>query len=321
LTNVTISGNAGFAEAGIGQGSGITVYAGNVELTNVSLIGNATVDGTQAVLDKRMGAGTLTLKSTVLDNPGSKNCGAAVAGATFSFSSDGTCGFGTTFDNAALVFGPLATNGGFTLTHMPQAGNPAIDNGAGVGCPSVDQRGVTRPSGVACDAGAVEYVAGAPALATVFEYFNAGFGHYFITLLPDEIAKLDAGVFTGWMRTGQQFNVHRNPGATLAPVCRFFTVAFPPKSSHFYAPRGFGCEGTLNNPDWQFEADVFYTPLPDGNAPCPAAHLPVYRLYNNGQGGAPNHRFTVDPIVRTQMIAGGYVGEGAGVGVGMCSPQ
>ena len=98
-------------------------------------------------------------------------------------------------------------------------------------------------------------------------------------------------------------------------------IGVSPEKFAFYAPRGFGCEGTLQNPDWQFEGDVFHTPLPDSGAQCPAGHLPVFRLYNNGQGGAPNHRFTVDPVVRTQMIARGYVGEGAGVGVGMCSPQ
>ncbi|MEO8507450.1 MAG: choice-of-anchor Q domain-containing protein [Betaproteobacteria bacterium] len=315
LTNVTISGNTGG-----GKGPGIHLFGAKVTLTNVTVIGNSSLLSTAAVLH-RTNSGTLTINSTVLANPGSSNCSAPFVGATFSYSNDGTCGFGATRDNAVLAFDPLATNGGFTLTHMPQAGNPVIDNGAGVGCPSVDQRGVTRPSGIACDAGAVEYVAGAPALATVFEYYNAGFGHYFVTLLPDEIAKLDAGVFVGWTRTGQQFNVYRSTGANLVPVCRFFTVAFPPKSSHFYAPRGFGCEGTLQNMDWQFEADVFYTPLPNAGAQCPAGHLPVYRLYNNGQGGAPNHRFTIDPVLRTQMIASEYVGEGAGVGVGMCSPQ
>ena len=143
---------------------------------------------------------------------------------------------------------------------MPLAGNPVIDNGAGLGCPTVDQRGVARPSGLACDAGAVEYVAGAPALATAFEYFNNGFGHYFVTVLTDEIAKPDAGAFVGWTRTGQQFNVYRKTAGNLG-------------------------------------------------------------LYNNGQGGAPNHRFTVDPVIRAQMVASGYVGEGAGIGVGMCSPQ
>ena len=322
LTNVTISGNDAKAELGGGSSPGLYVRGGNVTLTNVTITGNLAAP-TQAVVERQ--SGTIAMKSTVLANGTSKNCkaplAAAVAVATFSYSSDGTCAFGGPRDNAVLPFEPLATNGGFTLTQMPLAGSPVIDNGAGLGCPAVDQRGVTRPSGVACDAGAVEYVAGAPGLATVFEYFNAGFGHYFVTVLTDEIAKLDSGAFVGWTRTGQQFNVYRNTGSNLAPVCRFFTLAFPPKSSHFYAPRGFGCEGTLQNRDWQFEGDVFYTPLPNASAQCPAGHLPVYRLYNNGQGGAPNHRFTVDPVLRAQMVASGYVGEGAGIGVGMCSPQ
>jgi hypothetical protein len=48
----------------------------------------------------------------------------------------------------------------------------------------------------------------------------------------------------------------------------------------------------------------------------------VYRLYNDGQGGAPNHRYTTDFAVRAQMIAHGWVPEGYGdLGVIMCSPN
>lgn len=153
------------------------------------------------------------------------------------------------------------------------------------------------------------------------EFFHAGFGHYFVSANPDEVAKLDAGVFTGWARTGEAFNVYTTADVGLASVCRFFTTAFPPTSSHFYAPRGLGCEGTMANEDWQFEGDVFYTPLPDVDGGCPVGAVPVYRLYNNGQGGAPNHRFTTSLTVRVQLLASGYIAEGAGVGVGMCSPN
>jgi len=62
------------------------------------------------------------------------------------------------------MLGPLANNGGPTLTHMPQSGSPAIDLVVG-SCPppANDQRGAGRPvdgdrNGTAfCDAGAVEY--------------------------------------------------------------------------------------------------------------------------------------------------------------------
>jgi hypothetical protein len=128
-------------------------------------------------------------------------------------------------------------------------------------------------------------------------------------------------VFTGWARTGYAFNVYTTAAAGLVPVCRFFTVAFPPTSSHFYAPRGLGCEETMASNDWQFEGDVFYTPLPDAQGVCPSGAVPVYRLYNNGQGGAPNHRFTTNLTVRAQLLDSGYIAEGSGVGVGMCSPM
>jgi hypothetical protein len=47
----------------------------------------------------------------------------------------------------------------------------------------------------------------------------------------------------------------------------------------------------------------------------------VFRLYNNGQGGAPNHRYTTDAAVRAAMIAAGWAPEGYGPqGVALCSP-
>ena len=157
-------------------------------------------------------------------------------------------------------------------------------------------------------------------IVTALEYFHAGFAHYFVTAEQEEIRKLDAGVFSGWARTGQGFNVYTSAANGLVPVCRFFTTAFPPSSSHFYALRGLGCEGTLQDPHWQLESDVFYMRIPDANGNCPSAMSPVYRLYNNGQGGAPNHRFTTSYQTRLEMLANGYIAEGVGIGVGMCAP-
>jgi len=157
--------------------------------------------------------------------------------------------------------------------------------------------------------------------ALAIEYFHAEFAHYFMTINADEIAKLDAGIIRGWQRTGQSFNVYTTTAADLAAVCRFFSASFAPKSSHFYAPRGLGCEAVLTNPAWTFEGDVFFTALPDANGGCPAGNVPVYRLYNNGQGGAPNHRFTTSEAIQLAMIRDGYQPEGRGTGVGMCSPQ
>jgi CSLREA domain-containing protein len=54
--------------------------------------------------------------------------------------------------------GPLANNGGSTLTMLPSPGSPAIDAGSGSECPSFDQRGISRPQGDSCDIGAVESI-------------------------------------------------------------------------------------------------------------------------------------------------------------------
>jgi hypothetical protein len=153
------------------------------------------------------------------------------------------------------------------------------------------------------------------------EYYNASYGFYFVTALPAEIADLDSGRTPGWLRTGQTFDVYASAGSGLVAVCRFYGV-FGEKSSHFYAPRGLGCEALLpTNPVWQFEGDVFYTFLPDASGACPDGNVPVYRLYNNGQGGAPNHRFTTSAAIQAQMTAEGWIPEGAGPGVGWCSPK
>jgi hypothetical protein len=60
--------------------------------------------------------------------------------------------------NTDPMVGPLAENGGPTLTHALLTGSPAIDAGDDAVCPATDQRGVSRPQGVACDIGAYEYV-------------------------------------------------------------------------------------------------------------------------------------------------------------------
>jgi hypothetical protein len=161
-----------------------------------------------------------------------------------------------------------------------------------------------------------------PGAAAAIEYYHADFDHYFFTAGADEIAKLDAGVFEGWVRTGRQFNVHSAPAAGRRTACRFFSTAFSPRSSHFYTPDAGECSTVRGNPDWQFEGEVFYTMAPAADGTCAAGTKPVYRMYNNGQGGAPNHRYTTEASVRALMLAQGWIAEGYGpVGVIMCAPQ
>jgi hypothetical protein len=144
------------------------------------------------------------------------------------------------------------------------------------------------------------------------EYHHAGFDHYFVTSIAEEFRKLDDGTFAGWARTGLQFNVGVAGAAGTKPVCRLFSTAFGPKSSHFYSADAAECALRKADPHWQFEGTVFSLALPDASGTCPAGSAPLYRLYNNGQGGAPNHRYTTSATARQSMVDAGWISEGAG---------
>jgi hypothetical protein len=120
---------------------------------------------------------------------------------------------------------------------------------------------------------------------------------------------LDNGIFAGWSRTGTTFNVWTT-GTGLADVCRFFTTYFAPKSSHFYTAIASECALVKNDPVWQYEKLAFKVALPLANGSCPVG-VPLYRLYNDGKTGAPNHRYTTSLSVRQQMISQGFVAEDA----------
>ena len=153
-----------------------------------------------------------------------------------------------------------------------------------------------------------------PPTVRAVEYYYADWNYYFMTSFADEVAALDGGAYGGvWKRTGKTFQVWDSPvSAVAAATCRFFSTAFAPKSSHFYTPFAGECAAVKTNPDWQFESVAFYMALADGNGECGAGTTPLYRLYNNGMGGAPNHRYTTSLEVFGQMQAAGWVFEGDG---------
>lgn len=137
----------------------------------------------------------------------------------------------------------------------------------------------------------------------VVEYFNPGFGHYFMSADPDEITGLDGGAFGGaFTRTGLGFSAYEGPTEGTIPVCRFFTTpgTFGAKSSHFYTANVSECEGLKSNPNWIYEKVAFYV-YPMGKDACTGGGAPVYRMYNHGQTGAPNHRFTTDEALYTDF--------------------
>ena len=148
------------------------------------------------------------------------------------------------------------------------------------------------------------------------EYYHKDFEHYFVTANPQEIALLDGGVFNGWWRTGQRYRVDDSPAPDLVPVCRFFTAEYGGKASHFYTASAAECEHVKTMPDWTYEGVAFHVRLPDADGKCAVGTAEINRLFNNGQGGAPNHAYTSDPAKRDLLVKFGWVSEGAA----FCTP-
>jgi hypothetical protein len=147
--------------------------------------------------------------------------------------------------------------------------------------------------------------------ATAAEYYYAAWGFYFITASQEEIAALDGGAFGGaWKRTGQNFDVWIAATNDNVPTCRFFSTAFGAKSSHFYTPYAAECASLQAGTSWELESLAFYVRLPDADGFCPSGTVVLYRLFNNGMGGAPNHRYTTSAAILDQMLAAGWSFEG-----------
>jgi len=145
------------------------------------------------------------------------------------------------------------------------------------------------------------------------EYYYPDWDNYFVTTSPDEIAALDTGAFGGvWTRTGQSFKVWTDSSTGARATCRFLTTVYAPKSAHFYTPYRVECAQLQIDPAWQYEGIAFYIALPDGNGLCAAGTVPLFRIYNNAMGGAPNHRYTTSITTLNEMIAAGWTFEGNG---------
>jgi hypothetical protein len=130
--------------------------------------------------------------------------------------------------------------------------------------------------------------------------------------MPEEIAALDSGGFSGWTRTGSAIDVYEAGATDGSPVCRFY---IPPQrgDSHFYSASSVECEGVAKRyPDFAYEsAEVFRIDTPDPDTgQCPPETVPVYRVWNSRFDS--NHRYTTDRTLRDQMVQKGYVAEGFG---------
>lgn len=150
VRNSTLSGNsasAGAALMSVGNGPSTTVEYSTV----TSNTGGAAVGHT--------GGGQTSIRDSIVAGNGI-DCSGPIATQGRNIESSTTCGFTAAGDrqNVNPLLAPLAYSGPGdpTETHVPQPGSPAIDAASAAGCPAVDQRGASRPSGPTCDSGAVE---------------------------------------------------------------------------------------------------------------------------------------------------------------------
>jgi hypothetical protein len=155
------------------------------------------------------------------------------------------------------------------------------------------------------------------------EFFNALLGQYFYTDDPAELASLDAGSSgSGWVRTGESFDVIYSYGeqtpveGKVQRVYRFWNALPFAKSAHFFTVSQQECAVLRDSlePGWQFEGSIFWAGVAQGGTCTTGTAL--YRVYNNGMGGAPAHRFTTRPDIVATMTAQGWVSEGVAMCVG-----
>jgi hypothetical protein len=154
LVHATISSNAAGPAGGAGTGTagqggpGGTIPGGAGTSSNGSP-GAAAPGGLHNL------GGALSLANSIVASNTPANCAGSIGngGNNIRFPG-GACPGGT----ADPLLAALADNGGPTRTQALGTGSAALDAvpAVGAGCTSTDQRGVTRPRGGACDAGAYE---------------------------------------------------------------------------------------------------------------------------------------------------------------------
>ena len=162
LTTSTVSGN------GAPNGAGIHTSAGPATIANSTIAANAATTRAGGIyggnaLDVTL-AGSILAINTAPTDP---DCTLIVQSLGDNLLGNrGACTFvsaagdqvGETASPIDPLLGPLADNGGPTLTHLPSPGSPTIEAGPAT-CPATDQRGTARPQGATCDIGSVEVVA------------------------------------------------------------------------------------------------------------------------------------------------------------------
>jgi hypothetical protein len=271
ITNSTITGNT------TGPSYGTIDAFDPVTIVFSTINGNTSPSGASGGLYVEASGAISVAGSAISGNTGG-NCSTKVVdgGYNLTDSGDSSCGFTAAKDDVSgnPQLGPLAANGGPTLTELPAASSPLINkippntatglSDAVSGNPvvlcatgSVDQRGSTRPQGPSCDIGSVEVGVSAPSLsgpsAATFLVGSAGTAQVF-TATGTPTPKLTE---SGALPNGVTFTDNGNGTATLQGTPASGTVGT-------YAITVTAANGTLPNASLHFTLTVDQAPSLSG---------------------------------------------------------
>ena len=168
VTNCTIHGNSS-----TDGGGGVYNAPGAVlSINNTTITDNASTGGVGGGGIHAAATSTVNISNTVIANNTASGANDDCEGLLTSLGSnlvedpDGCGGLGA--GDISLVdplLGPLQNNGGRTFTREPQAGSQVLESGGTMAaCELVDQRGLARPQGAACDIGAYEEFPACPSI-------------------------------------------------------------------------------------------------------------------------------------------------------------
>ena len=162
VTGSTLAGNQGGGIGNLGLATVInSTFSGNSGGAGLKNIGSAKILNT--TFAGNAGGGLINgsfnfifIHNTLLAGNGANNCMGTITSLGHNLEDEDTCGLTASGDitHTNPLLGPLANNGGPTLTRALMPGSRAIDHGDNAGCPATDQRGVARVGN--CDIGAFE---------------------------------------------------------------------------------------------------------------------------------------------------------------------
>jgi hypothetical protein len=262
LTNCTVAGNAAKGGSGVSElaGSGGSAFGGAIfdddflataRLVNVTIAQNSVqAGGTPPLLPGytqspfpypppvALGSSisvsieTLALVNSILAcGTGQTNVSGTIEDAGHNLSSDFSANFTSPSSRSGIdpEIGPVSDNGGPTPTIALRPRSPALDAGDDSACPPTDQRGVTRPQGVACDIGAFELAPklvlerGTNGIVSIDYKFEAGKTSYI-----SASTNLINWVLLGSQVSDANGNIHFQDGTSALFSERFYGVVQHP---------------------------------------------------------------------------------------------